>query len=871
MQEIAPGWHPDPWQQSELRWWDGQSWTGLTTSLAPPQQDQGSMSRPTFESREMSSVGESSQQPRVSKADAKTHSDDGAQEVILTEEFKHALAIFDAGRNVFLTGKAGTGKSTLVRHFIANTNRKVVVAAPTGIAAINVGGFTIHSLFGFRPTTSLEDVQGDGYRPSRFTKTLRALETLIIDEASMVRADLFDMVASALKRFGPNPALAFGGVQIILVGDLYQLPPVVTDGEEEFFRTRYQTPYFFSADTFTPANFPTISLSKVFRQRGDDRLTAILNEIREGVLLGHAKEQLNQRVDPDFEPPENQLWLTLATTNAIVESRNNRFLERLPGDELVSEARTSGDLSLFEAPTTERLRVKVGAQVMMLNNHPAGDWANGTLGRVSNISTDESGPIVRVELASGGARDVRRYTWEVTRPVVAGGSLKYEVVGTFSQLPFKLAWAITIHKSQGQTLARMIVDLTGGTFAFGQLYVALSRCTTFNGLILRKPVLPKDLKTDPRVTRFLRSSLQGSDHHPHCGIAVLTVGKEDRFGKPRPVELAVAFEDGSVLSTVINPQRDMGDSLHMFGIGASDVLLAPTLDEAWSLISPLLSGFVPVGVEVDQTFSRIDAELKRLGHVVPMRVGVDVSRDSLNAEDREAVDSGNAEACAFAALRALKYATCNAMGTIPFDEFEAGEAAGGHLVSRSSAGITPASTHMPGTTAILQVCRQLSPILLGHAQAGPLPQIAAPDLAAARVVVAEQLRQAASRVMLASDVLTRLRRAEQLLGLPVLDIVSNSVAQVESPDIESVLVPGARVCFTGTAYGPDGQRISKEDLESLAKTRGLETVRNVTKSKCDVLIVAELGTQSNKRRDAAKFNKPVYGAVDFLAWLERQM
>ncbi|MGV0602789.1 AAA family ATPase, partial [Mycolicibacterium pulveris] len=186
-----------------------------------------------------------------------------------------------------------------------------------------------------------------------------------------------------------------------------------------------------------------------------------------------------------------------------------------------------------------------------------------------------------------------------TRPVVEGGSLRREVIGTFTQLPFKLAWAITIHKSQGQTLDRLVVDLTGGMFSTGQLYVALSRCTSLAGLVLKRPVLPKDLKTDRRIARFLRDSGDQATARRYCAIGMLTVGDEGRMSRPRPVELAVAFDDGTGLSTLINPQRDLADARNAFGISVSDVLLAPTLREAWAVIAPMLAGCTPVGVGVD--------------------------------------------------------------------------------------------------------------------------------------------------------------------------------------------------------------------------------------------------------------------------------
>ncbi|OPE45085.1 ATP-dependent DNA helicase, partial [Mycolicibacterium diernhoferi] len=421
-----------------------------------------------------------------------------AREFVLTDEFRDAMALLAEGRHVFLTGKAGTGKSTLIRRFMSQTDRNVVVVAPTGIAALNVEGYTIHRLFGFTATTSLADIRTGRYYPGRFARTVKALDTLIIDETSMVRADLFDKVAAALERFGPDPGTPFGGVQIVLVGDLHQLPPVVTEAEAAFFSDRYATPYFFSADSFRRDDFPMVSLTTVFRQLGDDRMTAILNEIREGLLLGHAQEQLNARTDPDFVPPEDEFWLTLAPTNRLVTARNRQQLERLAGEEIVHHARQSGDLSLFDPPADETLRFKVGAQIMMLTNDQADRWVNGTLGKViARVRGDDSAVVI--EFTDGSRAEVAPFTWEATQPVVDGGGLRHEVCGTFTQLPFKLAWAITIHKSQGQTLDRLIVDLTGGMFSYGQLYVALSRCTSMNGLVLKRPVLPKDLKTDRRI------------------------------------------------------------------------------------------------------------------------------------------------------------------------------------------------------------------------------------------------------------------------------------------------------------------------------------------------------------------------------------
>jgi hypothetical protein len=793
-----------------------------------------------------------------------------AGDFVLTEEFTSALELLGGGRHVFLTGKAGTGKSTLIRQFMSTTDRNVVVVAPTGIAALNVNGYTIHRLFSFRTTTTLEDVRTGDYRPLRFAKTLAALDTLIIDEASMVRADLFDMLAAALQRYGPTPGDPFGGVQVVLVGDLYQLPPVVTEAETEYFTTRYTTPYFFSADTFQRDQFPTIALTTVFRQLGDDQMTAILNDVREGVLVGHAQDQLNARTDPDFVSPADEFWLTLAPTNRIVSARNRQHLERLPGDEVLHRARQSGDLSLFEPPADEDLRFKVGAQIMMLNNDQSDRWVNGTIGRITDISDDDR-PVVTVEFTNGNVEEVSPFTWEATRPVIEGGSLRHEVVGAFTQLPFKLAWAITIHKSQGQTLERLVVDLTGGTFSFGQLYVALSRCTSMNGLVLKRPVLPKDLKSDRRIARFLNASVPRNQNRRFCAISILTVGEEGRMSRPRPVELAVAFDDGTAVSTVVNPQRDLADARQAYGITACDVLLAPTLLEAWDVIAPMLAGCTPVGVGIDETLGLIDFELKRLGHVVSMPLGVDVPLAALEPNHLHALSDRTALGRAAMVLNASTTSGFADMGFTAFSEPEPSETLGGILLSRSRDTPTPVAVHLPALSALLEVSRSVGPTLLGEATAADVrtPGEGIADTswtAAARHSVAAQLRTVASRIRLTEESMARLHEAERLLGVEIVD--ASIELDPSGGDIAKVLMPGARICFTGEARNAAGQELSRHQMEEIAAAAGLTPVKSVTKTRCDVLVTAEVGSQSGKAGKAHEFGKPVFGADEFLTWIE---
>lgn len=765
-------------------------------------------------------------------------------QLTITPEFQDALDHLHAGDHLFLTGRAGTGKSTLIRHFLETTERSTITVAPTGIAALNVDGYTIHRLFSFPLGVSEDMVRGGGYYPGRFATALAELDTLIIDEASMVRADLFDALTAALERFGPKPGEPLGGVQLVLVGDLYQLPPVVTDAEASFIDERFGTPFFFSARSFDRDTFPVVELGTVFRQQGDDRLVDLLNSVRDGALLEDARAELNRRTDPEFEPPLEEFWLTLATTNRIVGARNRQQLERLPDPARTFPAVLRGDTDGFENPTDARLQLAIGAQIMMLTNDPLDRWVNGTLGRITEIGADQDGPVVTVQLRDGRTIQVPQHTWDITRPSVQGGSLVHEVIGTFTQLPMKLAWAITIHKSQGQTLERVVVDLTGGTFANGQLYVALSRCTSLEGLVLKRDVLPRDLKSDTRVRRFLASRAAPADDLGEVYLAALTVGNDGDRYRPRPVEIALVTDEGDEATTVINPTSDLFAARTEFGLTTRDVQLAPLLVEAWRALSPLLAGRVPIGVGVDQQLSRIDFELKRNGIVEPMPLGIDLPTGALTAEER----AGLRAPTALERARAVRAAVVRlrADGAMP----GAGGTAFPQLV-RGHGFLLARSTGADGTE---------SPE--GFVVGGNL---SAEDDAAA--VLATALETAWERVLHPDQIVVeRLRAVEKHYGVQVLP---DDFALEEQSVLDDVLVPGSRVCFTGEVISPAHGFVSRDRMEQLAEDRGLVPVPNVTKTRSDVLVVAELGTQSNKTKNAVKWGKPVIAAEEFLEWAGR--
>ncbi|MDN5900198.1 MAG: AAA family ATPase [Brachybacterium sp.] len=767
-----------------------------------------------------------------------------APTLTLTDEFQDALDHLRAGDPLFLTGRAGTGKSTLIRHFLETTERSAITVAPTGIAALNVDGYTIHRLFSFPLGVSEELVRGGDYYPGRFARALAELDTLIVDEASMVRADLFDALTAALERFGPKPGTPFGGVQLVLVGDLYQLPPVVTDAEAAFIEERFGTPFFFSARSFDRDTFPVVELGTVFRQQGDDRLVDLLNAVREGALLEDARLELNRRTDPDFDPPLEEFWLTLATTNRIVGARNRQQLERLPDPAQSFTAAIRGQTDGFEHPTEATLRLAVGAQIMMLTNDPSDRWVNGTLGRITALGTDADGPVVTVRLRDGRTVEVPPHTWDITRPSVQGGALVHEVVGTFTQLPMKLAWAITIHKSQGQTLDRVVVDLTGGTFANGQLYVALSRCTNLEGLVLKRDVLPRDLKSDARVRRFLAAHAAPADDLGEVYLAALTVGNDGDRYRARPVEIAVVTDDGDEATTVINPTSDLFTARTDFAITTRDVQLAPLLAEAWRALSPLLAGRVPIGVRIDQQLAWVDFELKRNGIVAPMPLGIDLPTEALSSAE----STGLRAPTALERARTVRTAVqrLQAEGTMPpstgtaFPQLLRGR---GYLLARSSGA--------DGTD---------SPE--GFVVGGNL---SAEDDAAQ--VLAEVLETAWARVLHPDEIVVdRLRAVEQHFGIRVLP---EDFALEAQSTLDEVLVPGARVCFTGEVVSPAHGAVGRDRMEQFAGERGLQAVPTVTKTKTDVLVVAELGTQSNKTKNAVKWGKPVIAAEEFLQWVAR--
>lgn len=422
-------------------------------------------------------------------------------------EFEQAIRLMEeTSQSLFITGKAGTGKSTLLDYFCNHTKKKPVVLAPTGVAALNVKGQTIHRFFNFYIDVTPEKIRSKDTKP-RDPKLYKKLKTIIIDEVSMLRADLLDCIDVFLRMYGPKSTQVFGGVQMVFVGDLYQLPPVVGKEERDIFRTHYATPYFFSAKALESESLEVVELEKVYRQK-DEQFVSLLNKIRNNSVEPEDIEELNQRFQPDADTSQDEAFtINLTTTNSKADEINETHLNALDGKLHSHKAVIKGDFGKEYYPTATSLQFKVGAQIMLLNNDQKKRWVNGSIGIIEAVKRDEDGEeYLSVRLHDNDKLvSVSPFMWEVYKFSVEGGMIVSKPVGSFTQYPFRLAWAVTIHKSQGKTFDRVVIDIGRGTFASGQTYVGLSRCTSFEGISLKVPIKKQHIRTDPRIYKFLTS------------------------------------------------------------------------------------------------------------------------------------------------------------------------------------------------------------------------------------------------------------------------------------------------------------------------------------------------------------------------------
>ena len=425
----------------------------------------------------------------------------------INEEFKKSINLMEQpDTNLFITGKAGVGKSTLLMHFCENTKKSYVVLAPTGVAALNVKGQTIHRFFNFYVDITPNQISKGEVKPKKSDKELyRKLETIIIDEISMVRADLLDCIEIFLRKYGPKPNTVFGGVKMIFIGDLYQLPPVVISKEKEIFENHYESPYFFSSHAIKGTEIKIIELEKIYRQK-DVTFIRLLNKIRNNSVDDADIQKLNQRYNPDYNEKESGLSINLTSTNNKAGEINNDYLSKIKNKEYTARGQVLGEFDKSSYPTLLELKYKVGAQVMMLNNDSKNRWVNGTIGIIENRLFDEGDGqtylIIRFSEKNKSYK-VKPHEWEISKYYYDTSGIRSEVMGSFIQFPIRLAWAITIHKGQGKTFNNVVIDIERGVFATGQMYVALSRCTSFEGIVLKKQIKKNHIRTDYRIFKFL--------------------------------------------------------------------------------------------------------------------------------------------------------------------------------------------------------------------------------------------------------------------------------------------------------------------------------------------------------------------------------
>ncbi|OEG70249.1 hypothetical protein ATZ36_05355 [Candidatus Endomicrobiellum trichonymphae] len=411
----------------------------------------------------------------------------------INDEFKEAYDLIDkSGDCVFITGNAGTGKTTFLRYYMMRANKKTVILAPTGVAALNCGGETVHSFFYFKPDITVSKIKKKKLSEKSIYKKA---ETIIVDEASMLRCDILDCIDKFLRLNREKRQEPFGGVQMVFIGDLKQLPPVVKREEYHIFNSVYKSPYFLSAHSLNKCILHTVELKKIYRQR-DSSFVALLNAVRNGTTNDDEIAELNKKVSSQiFDRP---MTVYLTTTNKKAAFINHKYLSKIEYKQVIFTAEIGNveeNSKVF--PAEHELVVKKNAQVMMLNNDTRNRWVNGSIGIVEDIKSvgDSDKLSIYVRFLNGRVESVEPHKWELFKYKwnEEKEQIETESAGFFKQYPLRLSWAITIHKSQGKTFDNVIIDMEYGAFAPGQLYVALSRCTSFDGIILSRPLTKRDI------------------------------------------------------------------------------------------------------------------------------------------------------------------------------------------------------------------------------------------------------------------------------------------------------------------------------------------------------------------------------------------
>lgn len=454
-------------------------------------------------------------------------------------------------RSLFLTGKAGTGKSTFMRHIAATIKKKHIILAPTGIAAINAGGSTLHSFFKlpFHPLLpndkrySTRNIRDTLKYNGEKNKLLREVELIIIDEISMVRADIIDFIDKVLRIYNRNMREPFGGKQLLLVGDIYQLEPVIKEEERQLLRPFYPSNFFFDAQVFREMQLIAVELKKVYRQR-DAQFIALLDHIRTSHVSDSDLRLLNAQVNAEIGTEAGRLSITLSGRRDTVDYINEKQLNTLPDQPTIFYGHIEGEFPESSLPTPMELEVKTGAQMLFIKNDKERRWVNGTLGTIIGFGDEEDG-IIYVRTEDGRDFDVQREIWSNVRYTFNEKEQKIEEeeIGSYQQFPLRLAWAITVHKSQGLTFNNVKIDFTGGVFAGGQTYVALSRCTSLQGISLQEPIRRENIFVRTEVTNFARN---------YNNLNIINTALQESKADKQYADTITAFDKGDMQAAIDN-------------------------------------------------------------------------------------------------------------------------------------------------------------------------------------------------------------------------------------------------------------------------------------------------------------------------------
>lgn len=765
-----------------------------------------------------------------------------SQQIIITEEFTHALELIEQGKNVLITGKAGTGKSTLLNLFLNSTRTKnILITAPTGVAALNIGGFTIHKAFGFRPGLFPDELHNGGWIPSPgIRKVLTTADILVIDEISMVRADLFDLMDLALKKVRKN-SLPFGGIQVIAVGDLLQLPPVVTDAEIPLFQQKWESPYFFSAHSYPNLELSDINLTTLWRQ-SDTTFIKILNEVREGNIGEESQDILNSRVDAEFDPPND--WVTLTARNNSANKINREKLSSLGTPIYTSHASFTGTATAADFSGTEELRYAIGARVMTIINDPLGRFVNGSFATI--IAADEDSVDLIIDDTNTYVC-LERHMWEVNRPKLDGAQLSSERTGTITQLPIILAWAITIHKSQGKTIPKCFINLKGGTRTDGQFYVALSRAVTLDYLRFDQPVQPCHIRANNSLVRKIRREV--TTHTDVSRTTFLSIKAVNWNVSEHIARIHAIVYEGTrrvaSFGTWINPMADLGEFGHHNSIPSGGLACAPTLGDFWPLFLRQVHGSIIVGDGL-ATLERA-ARHQEKGLELALGVGYDASDFDLEFSSSNVVTRCEEMAEAFLTSQIqttrgqpVPHSAPDAQGATYIPSW----------AEQSPMVLDPSrATDSDNAWAAMSGATNLTPLESEIEECGRLLS----EWAISRGHWTEETR---------NDVQSR---AKRLLGHEI----SLPEPLPEIANLDGLLIPGCRVSFTGCVEVL-GRQANDQWLTKVCVQCSLEYKANISRTKCDVLIAADTASTSRKAKSAREWGKPIISLEAFEQWHTQQ-